>query len=202
METLTKSEVQLRVQELIELINEGDIFIHPTDTIYGIGCNALDEKAVKKIRKLKERKESPFSLWVPSKDWIREHCVVPKEGEKWLDKLPGPYTLILKLKQNNVIAPSVSMGAETIGVRIPNHWFNRVVELAQTPIITTSANRSGKQFMTSLEDLDKEIKNGVRFCVYEGEKNGKPSNIVHLTEKLKILERTSLIVKFINQGHR
>ena len=189
METLTKSEVQLRVQELIELINEGDIFIHPTDTIYGIGCNALDEKAVKKIRKLKERKESPFSLWVPSKDWIREHCVVPKEGEKWLDKLPGPYTLILKLKQNNVIAPSVSMGAETIGVRIPNHWFNRVVELAQTPIITTSANRSGKQFMTSLEDLDKEIKDGVRFCVYEGEKNGKPSNIVHLTEKLKIVER-------------
>ena len=189
METLTKSEVQLRVQELIERINEGDIFIHPTDTIYGIGCNALDEKAVKKIRKLKERKESPFSLWVPSKDWIREHCVVPKDGEKWLDKLPGPYTLIFKLKKKDAIASSVSMGAETIGVRMPSHWFHRVVELAQTPIITTSANRSGKQFMTSLEDLDREIKNGVRFCVYEGEKNGKPSNIVHLTEKLKIVER-------------
>lgn len=193
METLTKSEVQLRVQELIERINDGEVFIHPTDTIYGLGCNALDESAVKKIRKLKERKESPFSLWVPGKSWIKENCIVTKEAEKWLDKLPGPYTLVLKLKTKNTIASSVTMGAGTVGVRIPNHWFHRVVELANIPIITTSANRTGKQFMTSLENLERDIKNGVRFCVYEGEKNGKPSNIVHLVDGLKIIERPKIV---------
>ncbi|HLC74783.1 MAG TPA: L-threonylcarbamoyladenylate synthase [Candidatus Nanoarchaeia archaeon] len=190
METLTKSEVQIRAEELIERIHAGEVFVHPTDTIYGIGCNAQDERAVKKVRKLKERKDAPFSIWAPSKAWIKEQCAVTKEGEKWIEKLPGPYTLVFKLKNKNAIAPSVCMGADTVGVRIPHNWFHRVVELAGVPIITTSANRTGKQFMTSLENLDKDIKNGVRFIVYEGEKSGKPSNIVHLADKVKVVERT------------
>lgn len=180
METLTKSEVEYRREELMKRMAEGEVFIHPTDTIYGLGCNALDEKAIKSIRNLKERPETPFSVWAPSKEWIRENCELGEEGEEWLDKLPGPYTLILKLKNKKAISSLVNPGNGTVGVRIPNHWFNSVIEEMGMPIVTTSANRVGQPFMTSIENIDPEVGKGVRFVVYEGEKKGRPSQIVDL----------------------
>ncbi|MEK6809921.1 MAG: L-threonylcarbamoyladenylate synthase [Nanoarchaeota archaeon] len=188
MEVLTKTELQTRFAEIAERISKGAIFIYPTDTIYGIGCNALDEKAVAKIRKLKERPTNPFSIIIPSKEWVAENCMVTKEGKEWIAKLPGPYTLIFKLKNKNTIAKSVNAGEETIGVRIPSHWFSQVVLKLGFPIVTTSANLSGRSFMTSLEDVDQKIKEGVDFIIYEGEKKGRPSKIVNLVEG-KIKER-------------
>ena len=188
MEASTKIKMQQDFPEVAEQIRSGAVFIYPTDTIYGIGCNALDEKAVDKIRQLKGRPTNPFSIIAPSKGWVRRNCLINTEGEKWLNKLPGPYTLILKLKNKNAIAKSVNQGEGTIGVRIPNHWFSGVVQELGFPIVTTSANRSGRPFMTSIENLDSAIKDGVDFIIYEGEKKGRPSKIVNLVEG-KIKER-------------
>ena len=60
MEILTKHELRLRKREIADKIKNGAVFIHPTDTIYGIGCNATDDQAIQKIRKLKERPTTPF----------------------------------------------------------------------------------------------------------------------------------------------
>jgi L-threonylcarbamoyladenylate synthase len=189
METFTKSEVTIRKEELLDRIDQGELFIHPTDTIYGIGCNALDEQAIEKVRKLKERTDVPFSIWAPNKEWIKENCYITAEAEKWLQELPGPYTLVLKLKNKNAIAPSVNSGKDSIGVRIPSHWFSNVVEEMGIPLITTSANRAGRRFMTTIEELDPEIQKGIRFTIYEGEKSGRPSKIIHLEEGERIQER-------------
>lgn len=188
MQIFTKTELQLHFSKIAEQINSGAVFIYPTDTIYGIGCNALDTKAVDKIRALKERQNNPFSIIAPSKKWITENCVITKEGKEWLNKLPGPYTLILKLKNKKAVAKSTNPGTENIGIRIPDHWFSSVVQRLDFPIITTSANISAKPFMTSLEDLDPAIKRGVDFIIYEGEKKGRPSKIINLVEG-KIKER-------------
>ncbi|MEK6863553.1 MAG: L-threonylcarbamoyladenylate synthase [Nanoarchaeota archaeon] len=188
METITKTELRLRYAEIAGRIRDGAVFIYPTDTIYGIGCYALDKNAVGKIRRLKERPANPFSIIAPSKEWITENCIITKEAKDLLNKLPGPYTLILKLKNKDAIAKNVNLDQETIGVRIPGHWFGDVVEELGFPIITTSANRSGQPFMTSLEDLDQTIKDGVDFIIYEGEKKGRPSKIVNLVEG-KVKER-------------
>ena len=182
MEILTKTGLQMRFAEIAGQISNGAVFIYPTDTIYGIGCNALDTKAVDKIRQLKERPTNPFSIIAPSKEWIIKNCMVTKEGKEWLNKLPGPYTLIFKLKHKNAIVKNVIPAEETIGVRIPSHWFSGVVQELGFPIVTTSANRSGKPFMTCLEDLDETIKEGVSFIIYEGEKKGRPSKIINLVE--------------------
>lgn len=164
-------------------IRNGTIFIHPTDTIYGLSCNALEEKSVAKIRDLKERPETPFSVWAPSVDWIKQNCVLDKEGLEWLKKLPGPYTLIVKLKNKKAVAKNVSPKGDSIGVRIPQHWFSEVVKFLGFPIITTSANKAGQPFMTSMKDLDPEISKGVDFVIYEGEKISRPSKIVNLVKK-------------------
>ena len=188
MPASTKIKLQKDFPEVAEQIREGAIFIYPTDTIYGIGCNALDETAVEKVRELKRRPSNPFSIIAPSKEWIVENCIVSTEAKEWLNKLPGPYTLILKFKKKNAIAKNVNNNTENIGVRIPDHWFSEIVQQLGIPIVTTSANLAGKPFMTSLEDLDESIEDGVDFILYEGEKKGRPSKIVNLVEG-KIKER-------------
>ena len=190
MQILSKEELLLKKDEILGKVLKGIVFVHPTDTIYGLGCDARNEKAVGIIRKLKKRKEDPFSVIAPSKKWIEDNCELSKEAKKWLKKLPGPYTFILKLKNKKSIAANVSPKAETLGVRIPKHWVKDIVGRLGFPIITTSANQTGKDFMTSLENLDPEIKKGLDFVVYEGEKKGKPSTIVDLTKKeIKVKER-------------
>lgn len=189
MRTLNFEELNLEKQSIIDSIINGAVFIHPTDTIYGIGCNAQDSRAVKKIRQLKGRASNPFSVIVPSLEWINENCVVTKEAEEWLSKLPGPYTLILKLKKKGCVAKDVNPGLKTLGIRIPNHWISKIIAEAEIPVVTTSVNRSNEDYMNSLEDLDSAIKSGIDFAIYEGSKEGKPSKIVDLTEKAKVIER-------------
>lgn len=186
---VTKEEFRLQKDTFCEDIEEGAVFIHPTDTIYGLGANATSQSAVKDIREIKQREKQPFSVIAPSKEWIKSNCVVNREAEKWLDKLPGPYTLILRLRNRNCVAENVAPGLNSLGVRIPNHWFSGVVRELGIPIVTTSTNVKGRSFMTSLEDLDQEIAKKVDFIIYEGEKQGKPSEIIDLTEGERVVER-------------
>ena len=188
MEVFTPETFRLRRKEVLQRIKDGEIFIHPTDTIYGLGCNAQDEKAVSTIRRLKKRPENPFSVWAPSVKWIQQNCQVEKAGQQWIKKLPGPYTLVLPLKNTHAVAASVHQSVPTLGVRLPKHWFSAVVEELGIPLVTTSANQTGQHFMTSLEDLDPEIEEGVSFAFYEGPKEGRPSQIVDLTTG-KVRER-------------
>jgi len=189
MKVIDKEEFMLRKTYFLDFLNSGVLFLHPTDTIYGLGCNAEDSEAVKNLRELKKRSNQPFTIIAPSKDWIRNHCEVSEEAEKWLSLLPGPYTLILKMKKNDVIATEVTNGLDTVGVRIPDHWMKDVVEELGYPIVSTSANIMGGDFMTSLDNLHHDISSGLGLSIYEGEKKGRPSKIVDLTSDGEIIER-------------
>ncbi len=182
MEVLTKAELQVRYDEIVEKIKRGSIFIHPSDTIYGLGCNALDDKAVEKVRRLKEQFRQPMSIWIPSLEWVQRNVVVTKEAKEALKKLPGPYTVVVQLKNKESVAEKVTLGKDTLGIRFPNHWFAKVVEKAGVPIITTSANKTGEKFMTSLQDLNKEIEERVEFMIYEGPREARPSKIINTVE--------------------
>lgn len=168
---------------VIKNIVAGKIFIYPTDTIYGVGCNALDENAVAKIRELKQREVKPFSIIAPSMSWIMDNCQISNEAKISLDKLPGPYTLFLKLKKPGILPDSVNPQKDgTIGIRIPRHWFTEIISNAGIPFITTSVNVSGMAHMTSMSNLDETIKNNVDFIIYEGEINGQVSTKIDLTK--------------------
>lgn len=188
MQVFTKIEVDRKKEILQKKIQSGAVFIYPTDTVYGIGCSALDEKAVKRVREIKQRADKPFSVIVPSKEWIRKNCVVDKKAEPWIEKLPGPYTLILKEKKK-VVARSVNKGMKTVGVRIPDHWISDFVKEMGIPIITPSANITGKEVMTSIDNLDPEIKSKTDFMFDEDALKGKPSKIIDLTGKKEVILR-------------
>ncbi len=179
-----KEETLQNREEIIESIISGKIFIYPTDTIYGIGCNALDSGAVAKIRQIKQRDSKPFSVIVPSEKWIRDNCNIGDSVEGHLGKLPGPYTLFLKLKEESAVASDINPlnNNATVGVRIPAHWFTDLVVEAGIPFVTTSVNLSGEPHMTSLDNLDETIKNSVDFIIYEGPIEGQPSRKIDLTQ--------------------
>jgi len=190
MEILTKEEFLNHKARYTQLISQGAVFVYPTDTIYGIGCDANNEAAVQRIREIKKRNSMPFSVIAPSQKWIMDSCELFLEGRKWLRKLPGPYTLIFRLKNKSAVAAAVNLGSDTLGVRMPKHWTSSVVSELGFPVVSTSANLTGQPYMTSIDNLDISIKNKVDFIVYDGEKQGRPSTIVKLYGKeAEIVER-------------
>lgn len=188
MPLISKTELDQNKEVFLKEIKSGIVFVYPTDTIYGIGCDATNSLSVMKIRKIKERQDLPFSVVAPSKDWIRENCVVDDEAEEWLDKLPGPYTLILKLKNKSCVSREVNLDLDTIGVRIPDHWFtDEVISSIGKPVVTTSVNKHGEEYMVSIDNLDSSI--WPEYIFYEGKKDGSPSKIIDLTGKEPVVKR-------------
>jgi len=180
MRIVSKEEFLINKNEFLRIIEEGAVFVYPTDTIYGIGCSALNPKAVQKIRELKNRSNAPFSIIAPSREWIAENCEMHAKAEEWLSKLPGPYSLVMKKKNKGCVAKEVTLENDTLGVRIPDHWLIECVNEMGIPIVTTSVNKTGMAFMTSVEDIDPEIKAKVDFIIDEGVIKGRPSNIIFL----------------------
>ncbi len=162
-------------------ILSGKIFIYPTDTIYGLGCNAEDEQAVEKIKQIKTRdRDKPLSIIAPSKEWIKQNCIVEVELDKYL---PGPYTLILKKKNPNFL--NQVSPTEYIGIRIPACSFSNQVKQAKVPFITTSVNLSGEAFVTSIKEIPKQILEKADIVIDEGKLNGRPSTLIKEGEEIK-----------------
>lgn len=163
------------------------IILYPTDTVYGIGCNAENELLVERIYTIKGRdKKKPFSIIAPGKAWILEHCIVSKEI---LDKyLPGKFTLILKKKDKKFL--HLVNDGPTLGVRIPASRFGRLVEEVRVPFITTSANPAGARAPKSIAEVHDEMKEAVDIVIDGGNLPGIPSTIVDCTgQKEHIIER-------------
>ena len=159
-------------------MKKGKIFIYPTDTIYGIGCDAVNKFSVLKIREIKRREEKPFSVIAPSKEWIRKNCFVNSVVDKWISKLPGPYTLILELKNCEAVSNKLNNGIDSLGIRIPSHWFSEIISEFNKPFVTTSVNLTGEPYMKKFDELEDEIKKGVDYVIYEGILDNKASKIV------------------------
>lgn len=172
-------------KEIINAIKEGKIFIYPTDTIYGLGCNALDENAVNRLREIKQRDDKPFSVIAPSVEWINKNFTFKNKAQ--IRKLPGPFTFIVKIKKS-VVADNVSK--ETLAIRIPDHKFTKVIQKAKLPFITTSVNISGKKPIRNIKDVPNEILDKVDYMIDDGVLDINPSVIIDLTGDIpKIVKR-------------
>ncbi len=161
------------------------VIIYPTDTVYGIGCNAENEMLIERVFLAKGRdRKKPLSVIAPDKNWILKHCVVSREI---VDKyLPGKYTLLVKKKDHDFLAFATA-GSDIIGVRIPAHRISELVERARIPFITTSANRSGEHAPKSLSEIPKELKDAADLIIDGGELPGVPSTIVDCTKEEEII---------------
>ena len=173
-------EFKFLMDNIVKDILAGKLFIYPTDTIYGIGCDATNEVAVEKIKKIKERdREKPLSVIAPNTDWIEEHCFIDVEIDKYL---PGPYTIILKKKNKNFL--SHVSDTDMLGVRIPKCDFSEKVAEAGVPFITTSVNLSGESYAKKIEGIHQRILDKVEVVIDEGELAGKTSILVRVGKEI------------------
>lgn len=179
----------LKEREIIREIRGGAIFIYPCDTVYGLGCNALNESSVRRLREIKQRSEKPFSVIAQSKEWILRNFDARKN---YVNRLPGPYTFIMRPKKRDLLSAEVTKGNETVGVRIPDHPFIRIIQKAKVPFITTSVNFSGQGPATDISKIPSEIINNVDYIIGDIVLDNAPSTLIDLTGEIpRIIKRNA-----------
>ena len=180
-----------RIKEAAQDILNGELVIFPTETVYGIGANALNDDACKNIFKAKGRAgDNPLIVHVNNVDMIKKLVEEPNEIEKKLIKsfCPGPFTL--KNKAKNIIPKSVTAGLDTVGIRMPsNKIANKLIEYAGVPIAAPSANVSGRPSGTKIDDILKEFDGKVSTIIDDGMVDiGLESTVVRVIDnKVRIL---------------
>ena len=170
----------MKKSEIIEKILQGKILIYPTDTLYGLGCNAMNTESVQKIREIKGRDFKPLSVIAPNFDWIYDNFSFNFNIRKYL---PGNYTLLLEKKfpefMNHI------SNNERVGIRVPTHPFTKTIQKAQVPFITTSVNLSSQPPALSLGDIPKEIIEKVDLVIEGKGISGIPSILIKDGEEVK-----------------
>jgi L-threonylcarbamoyladenylate synthase len=155
--TIPVSKFDAALQKAKEAIAKGRAVIYPTDTLYGIGCDATSKKAVGGIYRIKSREpKKPLSILVSDLPMAKKYCEIsPRQEQVLTALLPGPYTFLLKLK-----IPLPVTDSKLVGVRVPEHMFMRTVSRQLgIPIVTTSANRSGGKDAAEIGEIEEGILN-------------------------------------------
>ena len=141
-----------------DIIRNGGIVIFPTETVYGIGTNGLDENAIKKLYIAKQRPiNKPISLLVNSIEMINQvsRHITKLEYALIKEFFPGPLTIILKKK--DIVPDILTANSDTVGIRMPsNEIALKLIEYAGVPIATSSSNISGRPSGTNLKDIIKD----------------------------------------------
>ncbi len=185
-----------KLKEVATAIKNGKVVVFPTETVYGIGTNGLDEKAIEKLYKLKKRpKNKPISLLVNNIDMINDIAEDITELEyKLINKfMPGPLTIILKKK--NKIPDILTANSSTVGIRIPeNEIAIKLIEYANVPLATSSANISGEASGINLKNIMKDFNDDIDYYIDGGfSKIGIASTVVQVFDGIPHILRKGVI---------
>jgi L-threonylcarbamoyladenylate synthase len=177
-----------KIHKAVEIMKEGGIILYPTDTIWGIGCDATNEEAIKKIYKLKKRVETQSMLVLVENERMLQN-IVEVSSLAWdlIDLSEKPTTIIYDDPKN--VAKNIIADDNTLGVRLIEPIFlKQLIGKLKSPIVSTSANISGAPSPRNFEDISEDIKNGVDYIldIKVDSKTSKSSCIIKLTKDSKI----------------
>ena len=146
------------IKTAVNQLKSGNIIVYPTDTLYGFGVDASNESAIINLNRLKERVQ-PLSILLSNVNEIDKYADLDDFSRtKIFNLLPGPYTVLLKSKNNPKISKLVQAGSHLIGIRVINLDFcNEVIQRLGNPIITTSVNRHKMPSLSSIKEIKKEF---------------------------------------------
>lgn len=188
------SDINTEVHNAFEIISKGGIILYPTDTVWGIGCDATNADAIAKIYALKKREESKSMIVLMNGEKMMYNVFkeIPEVAWQIMDLSERPTTLILDNPRN--VAPNIIAPDKTLGMRLVKEPFCfKLMERMKRPLVSTSANISGEQTPIAFKDISAEIVNGVDYVVnlYRDRLAGKPSTIIKLTNdsQVKVIRR-------------
>lgn len=176
------------IKNALDVLQKGGIILYPTDTIWGIGCDATNAEAVKKIYNLKKREESKSMIVLVHNDFQLEQIIPEVPDTAWdiIDLAEKPTTLVLDNPQN--VASNLISEDNAIGIRIVEDTFcQRLIQQLKAPLVSTSANISGEKSPQSFNEISSNILQGVDY-------------IVNLRQNEKSQSKGSTVIKLKNNG--
>jgi L-threonylcarbamoyladenylate synthase len=186
--------MQEEIQKAYEVIQNGGIILYPTDTVWGIGCDATNAEAVAKIYTIKQRAETQSMIVLMNGEKMMYNVFkdIPEVAWQILDLSENPTTIILDNPRN--VASNIISGDKSLGVRIVKEPFCfKLMERMKKPLVSTSANISGQPTPKSFKEINPEIIKGVDYVVnlHRDKIAGKPSTIIKLTgdSQVKIIRK-------------
>jgi len=176
--------MQEEIKKIVEVLRAGGVILYPTDTVWGLGCDATNENAVKRIFEIKKRADAKAMLVLidnPAKlqSYVEE---VPDMAWDLIELSEKPLTIIYPQAKN--LAPNLVAEDKTIGIRVTKETFSRnLCAQFRKPIVSTSANISGNATPSNFSQITDEIKSAVDYVVnfrQDDVSKPKPSSIIKL----------------------
>lgn len=187
-------DINTEIHNAYEVIKEGGIILYPTDTVWGIGCDATNAEAVAKIYALKKRAETQSMIVLMNGEKMMYNVFkdIPAVAWEIWEVSENPTTLILDNPKN--VAENIIASDKSLGVRIIKEPFCfKLLERMKKPLVSTSANISGQPTPIAFKDINPEIIKGVDYVVnlHRDRIAGKPSTIIKLTNdsQVKVLRK-------------
>lgn len=195
-----KNQTEEVLKMSVEILKSGGVVVCPTDTLYGLGANALNEDAIIKVQGIKKRdRNKPISVFVKNMKMARKISCIDSRTEKILSKIwPGPVTAVLRKK--DIISDILTGNGETVAIRIPdNRFVSALMEEIDFPITATSANISGEKNLLKPKEIIgkfRETKPAPDLFIDAGDiKNPSASTIIDLTTGIPKIIRTGIVGK-------
>ena len=179
-----RAQMDADITQCLKVLSDGGLILYPTDTVWGIGCDATNAEAVKRVYQLKQRDDSKaLIVLIDSADHLDHYVVdVPVIARELIDVAVKPLTIIYEGAYN--LAPNVLGDEDSVGIRIPNDEFcHQLCQRYGKPIVSTSANVSGEPTAKTFKDIAPAIVHGVDYAVEyrRGDATAhQPSNIILL----------------------
>lgn len=186
-----------KISRAVEVLAAGGIMVYPTDTVYGIGCDLLNRRAVERLCRILDIKPHKLDLSFICSDLSNIALYVKRIDTpvfKILKKaLPGPYTFIFE--SSSEVPKILDINKKTVGIRIPDHPIPRaIVQLLQRPLITSSVKDDDhiKEYTTDPEEMYEDFKHVVDMVIDGGPGGHVPSTVVDFTSGEGVVTRQGL----------
>ena len=186
---MSEHNINEEVHNAYEAVKNGGIILYPTDTVWGIGCDATNAEAVKKIYELKQREETKSMIVLMNGERMMYNVFkeIPDVAWQIIDLSEKPTTLILDNPRN--VAPNLIAEDKTLGVRLVKEPFcYKLMERMKKPLVSTSANIGGMPTPNSFKEINHHILDGVDYIVnlHHDKIAAKPSTIIKLGNNLQV----------------
>lgn len=193
-----------KIQRAVQALSAGEVIGYPTDTVYGLGCDIANKKAVDRLYQIKGMDRSqPLAFICPDLGEIAKYAIVDNQIYRVLRRfLPGPYCFILEATRE--VPRLIQTKRKTIGIRVPNHEIVRVVtrELGR-PIISTTAARAGSPPYVDAREIDDDF-HGLGLVIDAGAGGTVPTTVIDLTTQPPVVVREGAgpVDEFVDEAPR
>ncbi len=169
------------VSRAVDAVRDGELVVYPTETVYGLGADALDGDAVERVFEVKGRsREKPISLAVPTVEAALAHTNPSDREQRFMHEfLPGPVTALVEARET--VPQVLTAGRSRVGVRMPDQPVARELLRETGPLTSTSANVSGQPSARRVEEVGKSVREACAAVLDDGECPGTESTVVDVS---------------------